>query len=53
MQLSEDDVVPLFIGVIAFLVMFIATNVAFYHYGYFEGKTAVLEKVQPKPEPAK
>jgi hypothetical protein len=53
MELTSDDGIFVFVGIALLIVTLVATNIGFYHYGYFEGKTAVLESIRPKPEPAK
>ena len=54
MELTSDDGIFVFVGIALLILTLALSNIGFYRYGYYEGKTAILERVlTPKPEPAK
>jgi hypothetical protein len=52
-ELTSDDGILVFVGIALLILTLALSNIGFYHYGYYEGKTAILESIRPKPEPAK
>lgn len=52
---TEGEGIMVFIAAIVMAILVLTSGIAWYHYGYFEGKAAAqadqLRELKPKPKP--